>query len=74
MNLTEIKNNTSVIVTSINDESIALRLSEYGIYNGIKIHKLNQAPLKGPILIRANNIKVALRRDQALSIEVNHED
>ena len=72
MNLTEIKNNTPVTIKSISNSSIALRLSEYGIFNDSSIIKVNQAPLRGPILIKSNNIKIALRRSEALSIEVIH--
>jgi len=60
-----------VRVVSINKGTGAeQRLLEMGIVPGVEVELLAKHPLKGPVIVKLNNTRIALGRQLANSIEV----
>lgn len=64
-----------LLVVEITSEEIGRRLCEHGIYKGISITKLAQAPFGGPLMVSVDDISIAIRRVEAKYITVvEHEE
>jgi Fe2+ transport system protein FeoA len=55
------------------DSPISQRLMEMGIVPGIRVSVIKIAPFGDPLQIRARGYQLAIRKDEAQTIEVRHE-
>lgn len=71
MNLTEIKNGECVFIAQIEGSgSFRARLGEMGFVKGQNVKRLFASPIGNPIVFEVMGSKVALRRQEAASIDV----
>lgn len=71
MRLDTLETGRKVRVISINRRAGAeQRLLEMGIVPGAEIELLAKHPLRGPVIVKLNNTRIALGRHLASSIEV----
>ncbi|MGB4701938.1 MAG: ferrous iron transport protein A [Syntrophomonadaceae bacterium] len=71
MRLDTLETGRKVRVVSINKGTGAeQRLLEMGIVPGVEVELLAKHPLKGPVIVKLNNTRIALGRQLANSIEV----
>ena len=74
MNLCDLKINESAIIKSINLKGIKKRrLYDMGFINGEKIEKVFDSIFKDPSCYKIKNTFIAVRREDALNIEVSYE-
>ncbi len=61
------------VVKKINaDDNIRQRLMDMGIIEGVKVEMIRPAPLGDPIQIKVFNTLLAIRRNEARSIIIDH--
>ena len=70
MLLSEVNTNDKIKVESFNDPELELKLLEFGIAIGSQIVVQRKAPFGGPILIETQNGMIALRKDEAQTLDV----
>ncbi len=74
MNLCDLKINESAIIKNINLKGIKKRrLYDMGFINGEKIEKVFDSIFKDPSCYKIKNTFIAVRREDALNIEVSYE-
>ena len=72
MKLTELSNGSEAKVLKVNgDTGFQERLCELGISPGARINLKSRLPFNGPVVIRVESTTLALRKEEADSIEVN---
>jgi len=65
--------NTSAIITSLNNSSVVCdRLSELGLLPGTKVRLVNKTPFGGPVQIKLNHSYLAVRKEDAILINVSN--
>ena len=70
MVLSVVKTNCQVKIECFNDTDLELKLLEFGISIGSKVFVQRKAPFGGPILIETQNGMIALRKEEAQTLEV----
>ena len=70
MELSVVKPNSQVKIQCFNDTDLELKLLEFGIAIGSKVFVQRKAPFGGPILIETQNGMIALRKEEAQTLEV----
>ncbi len=71
MNLRQMRNNQSAVISSLNiGGSLGLRLREMGLVPGTEIMVTGRAPLYDPVKLRINGQTLTLRNNEADHIEV----
>lgn len=69
--LNELKPNDRCIITKLSDtDKLGQRLLDLGIYPGLSVHILRNAPLENPMEIEINGYFLSLRHEEAQSVEV----
>ena len=68
--LSECKLNQTGVVKEVMDNHISTMLAEFGIIPGVEFTVLSRAPFNGPIFIRVDHNRIALRRKEAAFIIV----
>ncbi|MCH2223597.1 MAG: ferrous iron transport protein A [Crocinitomicaceae bacterium] len=69
--LSSIANGTKVIVQSITESQLRVKLMEMGLTKGKVIEVLYRAPLGDPMAIDINGYVLSLRKDEASLIQVD---
>ena len=73
MTLSELKPGASGIVERVSARGIlAQRLVDMGVYPGVSVNVLRNAPLGDPVEIEANGTYISLRREEAHFVEVKN--
>lgn len=62
---------TGQILHIKSSEQVRNRLTDHGLFEGARVEMLCCAPLGDPILVRALGAIIALRRDEAETIEIS---
>ncbi|MHB9030926.1 MAG: FeoA family protein [Candidatus Latescibacterota bacterium] len=62
---------TGLITHIKSSEQINSRLMDHGLFEGARVEMLCCAPLGDPILVRVLGAVIALRRDEAQTIEIS---
>jgi ferrous iron transport protein A len=71
MNLAELKKGESRTVVAVRGEEIvARRLMEMGLIPGVSVSMVKSAPFGDPIEIRVRGYSLALRRNEAETVEL----
>ncbi|MBX3290164.1 MAG: ferrous iron transport protein A [Acidobacteria bacterium] len=71
MKLSELSYGSSARVVSVDgEERITKRLMEMGVIPGIDVTVIRSAPFGGPLQIRLLGYKLAIRRNEAETIEI----
>lgn len=70
LSLSSITNGTKVVVRSISESQLRVKLMEMGLTQGKMIEVLYRAPLGDPIAIDINGYVLSLRKDEASLIQV----
>ena len=70
MTLKEGKSGERFVVRSVKDSPLKNRLMTMGLVHGTQVTVLRSAPLGDPIALRVRSYHLALRRNDAASIEV----
>ncbi len=74
MNLCDLKINDSAIIKNINLKGIKKRrLNDLGFINGEEVEKVFTSIFKNPCCYKIKNTFIALRNEDACSIEVEYE-
>lgn len=74
MNLTNLPIGTKATVVAVNgNNAITRRLMEMGIVPGVSLRVIKSAPFGDPLEIRVRGYNLAMRRNEADSIEVNED-
>jgi len=64
--------NTSAIIASLDSSSVVCnRLSELGLLPGAKVRLINKTPFGGPVQIKLNHSYLAVRKEDAILINVS---
>ena len=72
MTLADIQPGKSGTVEKVSGQGILVqRLSDMGLYPGVRVNVIRNAPLGDPVEIEAEGTFVALRREEARFVEVN---
>ena len=71
MRLSEIKPKERVKIKIFNDADLELKLLEFGIAQGSEVYVQRKAPFGGPVLIETQNGMIALRKDEAQTLDVD---
>jgi ferrous iron transport protein A len=72
MNLTNLPIGTNATVVAVNGSSrITRRLMEMGIVPGVSVRVVKSAPFGDPLEIRVRGYNLAMRKNEADSIEVS---
>lgn len=66
------KGKPAQIVKVTGEEQLVRRLSDLGVYEGVIVEVVGQAPLKGPLIIRFSGTTLALREGDAACIQVQN--
>lgn len=70
----DFKTDDELIIKKVKtDGTLKQRLLSFGIIKGAKIKLLGFSPTKSTVELRVGKMNIALRRDEALSIEVDYE-
>jgi ferrous iron transport protein A len=72
--LSELKLYAKAVVRSVRPEGAGMRLSEIGLVPGVKVEVVSRAPWGDPLSVKAGNMIVALRRNEADLILVEPEN
>lgn len=70
LTLAEIKNNETVVVSSVAPSNIRVKLLEMGITTGKQLKVLYRAPLGDPIAVDIEGYVLSLRKNEAISVNV----
>ncbi len=74
MNLTNLPIGAKATVVAVNGKTaITKRLMEMGIVPGVSVRVVKSAPFGDPLEIRLRGYNLAMRRNEADSIEVNED-
>jgi Fe2+ transport system protein FeoA len=74
MNLTNLPIGAKATVVAVNGKNaITKRLMEMGIVPGVSVRVVKSAPFGDPLEIRLRGYNLAMRRNEADSIEVNED-
>lgn len=68
--LSDLKINAHGVIKEVLENSFSSKLIEFGVLPGAIFSVVNRAPFKGPIFIRIENNRIALRREEAAFILV----
>ena len=71
MRLDETKTGMTVRIDSLDESKLKQRLMTMGLIPGTRVEILNSAPMGDPIAIRLRSYNLAMRRDDAATIEVS---
>ena len=71
MHLSEVNTSARASITSFNDPDLELKLMEFGVAIGSQIVIQRRAPFGGPILIETQNGMIALRKEEAKTLDVD---
>ncbi|MBR1730235.1 MAG: ferrous iron transport protein A [Selenomonadaceae bacterium] len=71
MNLAEATTGTSVRIDSVGESKLKNRLMTMGLIPGTRVEILRSAPMGDPIAIRLRSYNLAMRKDDALQIQVS---
>jgi Fe2+ transport system protein FeoA len=69
-NLSEVKDGETVVISSISNSSLKVKLLEMGFSEGRSVRVLFRAPLGDPLAVEVNGYVLSLRKDEASSVEV----
>ena len=72
INLSQIANGETVVIKSVSNSSLKVKLLEMGFSEGRRIKMLFRAPLGDPLAVEVNGYVLSLRKDEAEWIEVIH--
>lgn len=70
MNVSDLGAGEDGLIHQIEEEAVAGRLKEFGIFSGTRIRLAGQAPSGCPMMLEAGDIRFALRREQARYIKI----
>ena len=70
MNLSQVENNKTVTVKSLEKSDFSSKLYEFGIVPGARIKILTKAVFNGPIYLEIDSYRFAIRNEEATFIEV----
>jgi len=74
MTLRELPVGSDARVTAVNGTGrVTRRLMEMGVVPGVDVHMVKTAPLGDPMQIRVRGYSLAMRRNEAASVEVSDE-
>lgn len=74
MTLAELRPGSKALVKSVSAQGVlAQRLIDMGLYPGVKVDVIRNAPLGDPVEIEAEGTFISLRRDEARFVEVADE-
>lgn len=74
MKLTELKKGDRGVITSVNINSSNLkRFIDFGLTSGQTIRFIKKSPFGDPLLYLVGNTRIAIRKQDALFIEVKYE-
>ena len=71
MTLKDTKPGMTVRIDSVGSSELKQRLMTMGLIPGTRVEILNSAPMGDPIAIRLRSYNLAMRRDDAASVEVS---
>jgi Fe2+ transport system protein FeoA len=71
VNLADLCKGKCACVASIDEESLANRLNEFGIFSGSQVRLLCTAPSGCPLLLEAGGTQFGLRKEQASLIKIS---
>lgn len=75
MTLADLRRGESSTVMSVRgSDAITRRLMEMGLIPGVAVRMIKSAPFGDPIEIRVRGYSLALRRNEAESVELNNLD
>ena len=75
MTLADLRRGESSTVMSVRgSDAITRRLMEMGLIPGVAVRMIKSAPFGDPIEIRVRGYSLALRRNEAESVELNNVD
>ncbi|MEM8888538.1 MAG: FeoA family protein [Bacteroidota bacterium] len=66
--LADLKPGEEAVIARIKSEEVELALLKMGISVGVRCKRSGKAPLRDPVAISANQVKVFLRRKDALEV------
>jgi len=72
MTLDQLEFNQKATVSEVNSDSmdVQCRLLTLGLYSGVKVEVLRQAPLGDPLQVRSGSTLLSIRRSEAKAILV----
>jgi len=70
LNLSDLNINQAGVIKEISEHKVSGKLFEFGVLPGSTFKVLSKAPFHGPIFIQVENLKIALRRSEAIHIIV----
>ncbi|MDX5320105.1 MAG: ferrous iron transport protein A [Bacteroidota bacterium] len=71
MNLADLHKGKTAVISAIDEQLLAERLQEFGIFSGSLIRLLGAAPSGCPIMLEAGGTQLGLRKEQALQIKIS---
>lgn len=71
MNLADLHKGKSAVIAKIEEQLLADRLQEFGIFSGSLIRFLGAAPSGCPIMLEAGGTQIGLRKEQAIQIKIS---
>jgi Fe2+ transport system protein FeoA len=70
MNLSQINANSEFEVVEVKSEDLRERLTEMGVYKGLKGRLVKHLPFGGPVILQAGESLFAVRREDAQWIQI----
>ncbi len=70
MNLSEIKKDGQFEVLGVESDELRERLTEMGVYKGLKGRLVRHLPFGGPVILQAGESLFAVRREDAQWIQI----
>ncbi|MBI1221896.1 MAG: ferrous iron transport protein A [Bacteroidetes bacterium] len=71
VNLADLSKGKSAVIAAIDEQSLAERLQEFGIFSGSLIRLLGTAPSGCPLMLEAEGTQLGLRKEQAALIKIS---
>ncbi len=70
MNLTQLKEGQKAIITTVNEETVPLKLIDMGCFPGNDVELVQVAPLGDPIYYCINGTHLCIRKELATEINI----
>lgn len=71
MNLADLNKGKKAVISAIDEQALAERLQEFGIFSGSLIRLLGTAPSGCPVMLEAGGTQLGLRKEQAAQIKIS---
>lgn len=70
MKLADLTEGHRAVISAIEEQNLAARLNEFGVFSGSIVRFIGTAPSGCPILLEAGGTQFGLRKEQAQQIKI----